>query len=84
MQTGICTKVETKDFFFKQNLKLKKPEKFFFLMGSINDKRIFFCFLSLLNNCCNIVVYARPYIDGVPTHSKQQVAVDGHGGQSAK
>jgi hypothetical protein len=83
MQTGICTKVETKDFFFKQNLKLKKPEKFFFLMGSINDKRIF-CFFSLLNNCCNIVVYARPYIDGVPTHSKQQVAVDGHGGQSAK
>ena len=44
----------------------------------------FFVFFSLLNNCCNIVVYARPYIDGVPTHSKQQVAVDGHGGQNAK
>jgi hypothetical protein len=84
MQTGICTKVETKDF-FQTKSKIKKARKiFFFLMGSINDQRIFFCFLSLLNNCCNIVVYARPYIDGVPTHSKQQVAVDGHGGQSAK
>jgi hypothetical protein len=30
MQTGICTKVETKDFFFKQkNLKLKGPEILF-------------------------------------------------------
>jgi hypothetical protein len=32
----------------------------------------------------NIFVYARPYIDGVPTHSIQQVAVYGHGGQNVK
>jgi hypothetical protein len=30
------------------------------------------------------LVYARPYIDGVPTHSVQQVAVHGHGGQNVK
>jgi hypothetical protein len=43
----------------------------------------FFWFLEnklLLQNS----VYARPYIDGIPAHSKQQVAVYGHGGQNAK
>jgi len=29
MQTGICTKVETKDFFSNKNLKLKGPEILF-------------------------------------------------------
>ncbi len=31
-----------------------------------------------------IFVYARPYIDGVPAHSEQQVAIHGHGGQNVK
>jgi hypothetical protein len=29
-------------------------------------------------------VYARPYVDRIPTHSEQQVTVHGHNGQSAK
>jgi hypothetical protein len=29
-------------------------------------------------------VYARPYVDRIPTHSEQQVTVHGHSGQSAK
>jgi hypothetical protein len=29
-------------------------------------------------------IYARPYINGISTHSKQQVAVHGHSGQNAK
>jgi hypothetical protein len=28
--------------------------------------------------------YARPYVNRVPTHTEQQVAVNGHNGQNAK
>jgi hypothetical protein len=42
MQTGICTKVETKDFFFKQKSKIKRARNFVFLLGRINDKKRFF------------------------------------------
>jgi hypothetical protein len=43
MQTGICTKVETKDFFFSnKKSKIKRARNFVFLQGRINDKKRFF------------------------------------------
>jgi hypothetical protein len=31
-----------------------------------------------------IFVFARPYIDRIPTHTEQQIAVHSHSGQSTK
>jgi hypothetical protein len=42
MQTGICTKVETKDFFSKQKSKIKRARNFVFLQKRISDKKRFF------------------------------------------
>jgi hypothetical protein len=73
-------KNRNKDFFFsKQNLKVKRPENSFCLVN-INDKKMF----PFVKIASKIFVYARPYIDGVPAHGKQQVAVEGHNGQSTK
>jgi hypothetical protein len=52
-------------------ISLKKKKKKFFTKTEIFD----YCFK---------FVYARPYIDGISTHSEQQVTVDGHNGQNAK
>jgi hypothetical protein len=50
---------------------------------AVKKKKVFFSLEKFFFYSQNFV-YARPYIDGIPAHSKQQIAVYGHSGQNAK
>jgi hypothetical protein len=62
-----------------------KAREIFYSFYAVSITSFFFeLFLEIKFFLFNIFVYARPYIDGVPTHSIQQVTVNGHGGQNVK
>jgi hypothetical protein len=55
----------------------------FFFFGQLK-KKFFFKRKKILRNFFVNFVYARPYVNWIARHRKQQIAVDGHNGQNTK